>query len=135
MAEGGNDLSAGTRQLLVLARALLRRSRILLLDEATANVDFATDVTIQRVLREEFGASTIVAVAHRLDTVIDYDRVIFLADGRVAESGPPDELLAAQDSLFSGLVRDAGEQASQRLRELALEAARTRRELRTRVAL
>ena len=92
VAEAGSNLSAGQRQLLCLARALLRKSRIVCLDEATANVDVETDALIQRVIRQQFGQATIVTIAHRLGTVLDYDHLIVMDAGQIAESGTPDEL-------------------------------------------
>ena len=114
VAEGGANLSSGTRQLVLLARALLRGSRLLLLDEATANVDFATDAVIQRVVRSRFPRATILTIAHRLDTIIDYDTLLLMDAGRVAEHGKPSELLERPGSMFSGLV-GSGPQA-ERLR-------------------
>jgi len=91
--EAGRNFSMGERQLLCLARALLRRSRVLLLDEATSAVDHRTDALIQGTLRSEFQGSTVLTVAHRVDTIADYDRVLVLAEGRIAENAPPQELL------------------------------------------
>ncbi|VDM24104.1 unnamed protein product, partial [Hydatigera taeniaeformis] len=85
IAEGGNNLSVGQRQLVCLARALLRQSRILVLDEATAAVDPQTDQLIQRTVRKEFASSTVLTIAHRLDTIIDYDRIMVLDAGRLIE--------------------------------------------------
>jgi len=126
VAEGGGNLSAGLRQLLMLARAMLRRSPVLLMDEATANCDFATDAVIQRVIRSHFGAATIVTIAHRLETIIDYDLLLLLANGRVAEAGEPARLLDDLESNFSALVAEAGERAAARLREAARDARRKR---------
>ena len=126
VAEGGGNLSAGLRQLLMLARAMLRRSPVLLMDEATANCDFVTDAVIQRVIRSHFAAATILTIAHRLETIIDYDLLLLLANGRVAEAGEPATLLDDPQSGFSALVAEAGKQAAGRLREAARDAQRTR---------
>jgi ABC-type multidrug transport system fused ATPase/permease subunit len=108
LQEGGAPLSAGQRQLLALARAQLNPSRILVLDEATANVDVETDAVIQRTMRAEFKDRTILAIAHRLHTVIDYDKVLVLDKGLVAEFGTPKDLLAAPEGIFTSMVDDTG---------------------------
>jgi len=122
VADAGSNLSAGTRQLLGVAAASLRRSKIVLLDEATANCDFATDATIQRVIRASFSGATMLCIAHRLETIIDYDSVIVMQHGVAAEHGAPAELLDDSSSLFSALVRDTGKQAAQSLRASASTA-------------
>ncbi|XP_026483482.2 probable multidrug resistance-associated protein lethal(2)03659 [Vanessa tameamea] len=93
LGDGGGALSAGQRQLLCLARALLARRAVLVLDEATANVDAETDKHIQTTIRTKFADSTVLTIAHRLNTVMDYDRVIVMDKGRIVESGHPFELL------------------------------------------
>lgn len=110
ISEGGENLSVGQRQLLCLARAVLRRNSILVLDEATANIDLATDALIQRAIRSDFPGCTILTIAHRISTVIDYDRILVLEKGRVVEFDAPQVLLERPDSIFASLVREAGEQ-------------------------
>ncbi|KAL1426047.1 hypothetical protein MTO96_018596 [Rhipicephalus appendiculatus] len=106
--EGGENLSVGQRQLLCLARALLRKSKVLVLDEATAAVDMETDSLIQQTIRREFAGSTILTIAHRLNTIMDYDRILVLEQGRVAEFDTPANLLSAENSIFHGMAKDAG---------------------------
>ena len=101
--ENGANISVGERQLFVLARALLRRSKLLVMDESTASVDRATDEKIQRVIREEFADSTCLTIAHRIDTIMDCDRVLVLDAGRLVEAGPPAELLRREDGHFRRL--------------------------------
>ena len=106
--ERGENFSVGQRQLICLARALLRSSRILVLDEATAAVDPDTDAVVQRTVREQFEGCTVVTIAHRLNTVLDSDRVLVLEAGRVKEIGPPDQLLADSNSALYSLAAHAG---------------------------
>lgn len=105
--EGGENLSVGQRQLLCLARALLRRTNILVLDEATAAVDMATDEVIQQTLRSQFAHCTVLTIAHRLHTVMDYDKILVLDEGKVVAFDSPQRLLQDPDSLFSHLVASA----------------------------
>lgn len=95
-------LSHGEQQLFCLARALMRKSKILILDEATSNVDGATDQLMQKIIRTEFKEHTIITVAHRLDTIMDSDMVAVLDSGRLVEFGPPQELLGTE-SLFKSM--------------------------------
>ncbi|XP_066145734.1 multidrug resistance-associated protein 1 isoform X1 [Euwallacea fornicatus] len=108
VAEGGENLSVGQRQLVCLARALLRKTKILILDEATAAVDLETDDLIQRTIKTEFKECTVLTIAHRLNTIMDSDRVIVLDKGRIVEFDTPSNLLARPDSIFHGMCRDAG---------------------------
>jgi len=101
--EGGSNFSVGQRQLLVIARALLRGAKIVVMDEATASVDADTDARIQRVMKTDFRDSTCLTVAHRINTVMDSDRILVMDDGRVAEFDAPGTLLA-RGGLFRDLV-------------------------------
>ncbi|KAJ3317919.1 hypothetical protein HDU76_001008, partial [Blyttiomyces sp. JEL0837] len=85
VTEGGDNLSVGQRQLLCLGRAMLVESKVLLIDEATASVDMETDSYIQKILREDFAACTVICIAHRLNTLIDYDKILVLDHGRIVE--------------------------------------------------
>ena len=108
VAEGGENLSVGQRQLICLARALLRKTKILILDEATAAVDLETDDLIQATIREEFKHCTVLTIAHRLNTILDYDRIMVLDKGNIAEFESPDSLLADSSSIFHSMAKDAG---------------------------
>ncbi|KAK6922356.1 ABC transporter-like, ATP-binding domain [Dillenia turbinata] len=106
VAEDGENWSVGQRQLVCLARVLLQRRRILVLDEATASVDTATDNVIQRTIREETSHCTVMTVAHRIPTVIDNDLVLVLDDGKIVEYDAPSQLLNDTSSAFSKLVNE-----------------------------
>ncbi|TPX60041.1 hypothetical protein PhCBS80983_g02066 [Powellomyces hirtus] len=108
VAEGGENLSVGQRQLVCLARAMVKKPRILIMDEATANVDLETDFVVQRILREEFAECTVLCVAHRLNTIIDYDRVLVLSNGRIAEFDTPRALLSNPQGVFTSMVDETG---------------------------
>uniref|UniRef100_A0A8C4ECR4 Multidrug resistance-associated protein 1 n=1 Tax=Dicentrarchus labrax TaxID=13489 RepID=A0A8C4ECR4_DICLA len=106
-SEGGENLSVGQRQLLCLARALLRKTQILVLDEATAAVDMETDNLIQSTIRSQFEDCTVLTIAHRLNTIMDYTRVLVLDKGETAEFDSPSSLIA-QRGAFYKMARDAG---------------------------
>ncbi|KAH9747881.1 ABC transporter C family member 2 [Citrus sinensis] len=120
VSEAGENFSVGQRQLLSLSRALLRRSKILVLDEATAAVDVRTDALIQKTIREEFKSCTMLIIAHRLNTIIDCDRILLLDSGRVLEYDTPEELLSNEGSSFSKMVQSTGAANAQYLRSLVL---------------
>ncbi|KAL5254946.1 hypothetical protein ACHWQZ_G014410 [Mnemiopsis leidyi] len=101
-------LSTGESQLISLARALLKKSKVLCLDEATSNVDIETDHVIQSLLRDQFKLSTVLTVAHRIDTVLHYDRVVVLSQGSIVEEGRPRELLEDTSSHFYSLAQSCG---------------------------
>ncbi|RHN38804.1 putative xenobiotic-transporting ATPase [Medicago truncatula] len=106
VVENGDNWSAGQRQLFCLGRALLKKSSILVLDEATASVDSATDGVIQDIICQEFNNRTVVTIAHRIHTVIDSDLVLVLSDGRIAEYDEPSKLLEREDSFFYKLIKE-----------------------------
>ncbi|KAK9456107.1 P-loop containing nucleoside triphosphate hydrolase protein [Dipodascopsis uninucleata] len=108
VAEAGSNLSVGQRQLMSLARALLTPSKILVLDEATAAVDVETDKVIQETIRTEFKDRTILTIAHRLNTIIDSDKIIVLSAGKVAEFDSPRKLLDNDKSMFYSLCKEGG---------------------------
>ncbi|XP_053694487.1 multidrug resistance-associated protein 1-like [Sabethes cyaneus] len=108
IAENGENLSVGQRQLICLARAILRKTKVLILDEATAAVDLETDDLIQKTIRSEFADCTILTIAHRLNTILDSDRVLVLDKGLVAECDSPQKLLADKNTIFYGMAKNAG---------------------------
>jgi len=123
VTENGSNFSVGQRQLLCLARAILNQSKILILDEATASVDRRTDELLQEALHKTFIDGTIIAVAHRINTVIESDLILVLGGGRVLEFGSPAELLRRRpgdgSGAFASMVSDTGEVMSEELRQRA----------------
>nr|XP_014338316.1 PREDICTED: multidrug resistance-associated protein 1 [Bos mutus] len=107
ISEGGENLSVGQRQLVCLARALLRKTKILILDEATASIDFETDNLVQTTVRKEFSDCTILTIAHRLHSIIDSDRVLVLDSGRITEFETPQNLIHKR-GLFFDMLTEAG---------------------------
>lgn len=136
VADSGSNFSAGQRQLLCLARALLRRSKVIVMDEATAAVDSDTDTVVQTTIRTSFAGSTMLIIAHRLHTVMDCDKVLVMDDGVVREFGPPavllglcppppDECVVSNSEsvrVFQSLVEETGPEVADALRRTALEA-------------
>ncbi|OQE30871.1 hypothetical protein PENFLA_c002G04157 [Penicillium flavigenum] len=111
ISEGGLNLSQGQRQLLCLARAIVSRPRIMVLDEATSAVDMETDALIQTSIRAEFGrnATTLLVIAHRLSTIADFDRILVMDAGKAAEFGTPRDLMGIEGGVFKNLVEKSGE--------------------------
>lgn len=107
VAESGTNLSQGQRQLLCLARAMLKNPRVLVMDEATASIDYATDSKIQETIRDL--TSTIITIAHRLATIVDYDKVLVLDHGVVVEYGHPHELIQKEDGNFRSMCEMSGD--------------------------
>ena len=101
-------MSVGQRQLLCLGRALFKKTKILILDEATAAVDLETDDLIQATIRKEFSECTVLTIAHRLKTILDYDKILLLDAGKVAEFNSPQSLLADSSSTFHSMCKDNG---------------------------
>mmetsp|Transcript_15499 Transcript_15499/g.34859 ORF Transcript_15499/g.34859 Transcript_15499/m.34859 type:complete len:1179 (+) Transcript_15499:976-4512(+) len=104
VAEGGENFSQGQRQLICIARALLRKPRILVMDEATASIDNETDALIQKMIRENFREATVLTIAHRLNTIMDSDKILVLDNGKLAEFDTPSVLLDKQDGIFKAMV-------------------------------
>ena len=99
-------MSVGERQLVCFCRAILRKNRVVMLDEATANIDVVTEQSIQKLISEEFAGATVMTIAHRLNTIINSDRVLMLDRGSVLEYGAPKDLMADPTSAFALLAQD-----------------------------
>ncbi|KAJ3222538.1 hypothetical protein HDU81_009818 [Chytriomyces hyalinus] len=119
VTENGSNWSTGQRQLICLARAVLKNAKIILLDEATASVDLSTDEFIQKAVRTNFSSSTVLTIAHRLNTVADYDKIMVLEVGRVVEFGNPFVLLGQEEGYFARMVAETGPQNAAIIRELS----------------
>ncbi|KAI0746725.1 multidrug resistance-associated ABC transporter [Daedaleopsis nitida] len=107
VSDEGSNYSAGEKQLLALCRALVKNSRIIVLDEATSSVDVETDAKVQRTIQSEFASSTLLCIAHRLNTIVYYDRILVMDAGRVAEFDTPLSLFDKEDSIFRSLCNEA----------------------------
>ena len=98
--QNGTNLSVGEKQLICIARAMIRKTKIIVMDEATANIDMATEEKIQKALDIVFKNSTVITVAHRIKTIINYDKILVLEKGNVMEFDTPENLLKDTNSLF-----------------------------------
>ena len=103
----GANLSVGQRQLICIARALVQDSRILLMDEATASIDKKMDQQIQKVVMDQMNKRTVITIAHRLETILGYDRIVVLIDGSKIEEGSPQELMELEGE-FKSMVLESG---------------------------
>uniref|UniRef100_A0A7S0VCE4 ABC transporter n=2 Tax=Polytomella parva TaxID=51329 RepID=A0A7S0VCE4_9CHLO len=121
VAEGGSNFSLGQKQLVCMGRCVLKKTRILVLDEATAAMDLQTDQLIQKTIRSAFRERTTITIAHRLDTIIFSDRILAMAAGQLKEFDSPTRLLGKKTSMFNALVEDTGPHASRMLRAMAAE--------------
>lgn len=131
MSEANQVFSVGQKQLICLARAIIGNKKIVVLDEATANLDMRTDELIQITIKERFKQSTVITIAHRLNTVADYDKIIVVQDGKVLEMGSPFELLCenksdtdiTRNTSFANLVKNTGVENAKSILSLARKAA------------
>eukprot|EP01061_Rhynchopus_euleeides_P018502 TRINITY_DN3062_c0_g1_i3.p1 TRINITY_DN3062_c0_g1~~TRINITY_DN3062_c0_g1_i3.p1 ORF type:complete len:1469 (+),score=596.87 TRINITY_DN3062_c0_g1_i3:157-4563(+) len=126
VGDAADTLSSGQRQLISLARTLLRDVRVIIMDEPTSSIDPLTDAIVQRVVRDEFKHCTVVTIAHRLHTIIDSDRVIVMSEGHIAEAGTPRELLQNPASHLTKLVKDLNREqdsAAASVQQSAVDAA------------
>lgn len=119
--DGGSNFSVGQRQLLCLARAILRSNKILVLDEATANVDSETDKLIQQTIRRQFADCTVITIAHRLNTIMDSDKVVVIDAGEIVEFDHPFELIKKSGGTFKRLLDETGESNAMALTLIAKE--------------
>jgi ABC-type multidrug transport system fused ATPase/permease subunit len=106
IAENGSNLSAGEKQLICICRAILRKNKVVVLDEATANIDIVTEKKIQKLINEEFTHSTVITIAHRLNTIMNSDKVLVLSHGEIAEYDAPQTLMGDPNSKFSELLQE-----------------------------
>ena len=125
--DNGSNFSLGQRQLLCMGRALLRNSRVLMMDEATASVDMDSDALIQKTVREAFSECTTLTIAHRLNTIMDSDKILFLDSGKVSEYDDPQTLLRNPNGAFSRMVEKTGKTQEKNLKRIASDAAMKRK--------
>jgi len=117
--DGGSNFSLGQRQLICMARALVRKPKVLLMDEATASIDELTDHLIQKMIKTEFKETTVITIAHRLNTIIQYDKILVLDQGKIAEFEDPANLLDKGSGYFAKLVKENGPEFESKMKYLA----------------
>jgi len=117
--DSGSNLSQGQRQLICIARALISHPKILLMDEATANIDTKTDKLIQDLIATKFSSSTVITIAHRIKTIVSYDRIVVLGSGRILEMGNPRDMLLSKQGSFYELVKEGGDEFYEKMLQLA----------------
>jgi ABC-type multidrug transport system fused ATPase/permease subunit len=122
VAENGKSVSQGQRQLLCIARAILSKAKVLVLDEATASLDAQTDLLIQETIKKNFSELTMLTIAHRLNTIIECDRVMVMDAGKILEFDEPYELLKDPEGSFRALIDQTGPGSIQKLNEIAERA-------------
>lgn len=119
MSEGGSNFSVGQRQLICLARAIIRNNKILILDEATANIDPQTDALIQQTIRKKFANCTVLTIAHRLNTVMDSDKILVMDAGKMVEFDHPYALLQNKQGYFYSMLQQTGKNMIDSLTKIA----------------
>ena len=110
MEEAGNNLSSGEKQLICICRAALRKAKVVVFDEATANIDVVTEQKIMKLIKSEFAGATVLTIAHRLNTIINSDNIAVMSFGKLKEYGKPADLLKNPDSEFVKLVKELEEE-------------------------
>ena len=101
--ENGDNLSAGEKQLICMARAMIRKSKIIIMDEATSSIDYNTEQLIQKVILKNLKDSTVLTIAHRIKTILEYDKILVFDQGHLVEQGSPKELIEKKSGQFYGL--------------------------------
>ncbi|KAJ3269226.1 hypothetical protein HDV01_001673 [Terramyces sp. JEL0728] len=119
VSQNGNNFSVGQRQLLCLARAILSQPKFLVMDEATSSIDLESDALVQDAIQQHFQTTTVICIAHRLNTIADFDKVLVLEKGKMVEFDTPANLLESKNSLFSQMVNASGKHNAQKIKEKA----------------